>query len=125
MRSRRFGSISASGTGSSYADQPRFDRTPSPLSGTTASARAGDAATLVALDEVVLAVPEEHEVVVEQPLEERDGVRDLLVGVERRPGLSDRDHAPRGFLHRGEVADGQSHVAQDLARRLLEVGRLV
>ena len=75
--------------------------------------------------EAVLAVAEEDEVVAQQPLEEGDGLVDLLVGVARRSGARELDHPPRPVGHRGEVLDRGADVGEHLAQRLLEPRELL
>ena len=106
---RRFGSIEDRSTGCSYVDQPGFDRIPRPLPAT-----ADERAALRQVHERVLAVPEEDEVQVEQPLEERDGLGDLVrrVQARRRPSRC-RSCPGRRSCIAVEVADGQTDVAED------------
>ena len=65
------------------------------------------------LDELVLAVAEQHEVQLREPLEEVDRLADLLRRVAHRARASELDHVPHAFLHRLEVAHDEPHVAQD------------
>ncbi len=75
--------------------------------------------------EAVLAIAEEDEVVVQQPLEEGDRLVDLVVGVARRPGARELDHAPRAVGHRREVPHRAPDVVEHAAQRLRELLELV
>ena len=75
--------------------------------------------------EAVLAVAEEDEVVAQQPLEEGDGLVDLLVAVARRSRARELDHPPRPVGHRGEVLDRGADVGEHVAQRLLEPRELL
>ena len=104
MRARRFGSIASSSTGCRT-------RTSRPSTGCRAPTRDRDQGPpLGQVDQVVLAIAEEDEVQVEQPLEERDGLGDLLRRVQRGARRGDLDHAAGGVAHRVEVAHRQLDV---------------
>ena len=75
--------------------------------------------------EAVLAVAEEDEVVVQQPLEEGDRLVDLVVRVARRPGPRELHHPPRAVRHRGEVLDRAADVLEHAAQRLREAFELL
>ena len=64
------------------------------LVGEQAEAGAGHDADLLVGD-LVLAVAEEDEVVLEQPVQERDRLVDLVVGVDDGPGAGQMAHPPR------------------------------
>ena len=78
-------------------------------------------ATLGQVDQLVLAIAEEDEVQVQQPLEEGNRLGHLVRRVQRRTGARDLDHVARRVLHRLEVADREPDVAQDAADRPLEL----
>jgi hypothetical protein len=90
----------------------------------SAAGHGPDRATLGPVDQLVLAVAHQHEVEVEQPGEEVDGLPDLLRRVpdRRLPGVV--DHLPDAILHRLEVAHHEPDVVEDRADALLEVGPL-
>ena len=96
------------------------------LVGEDPEAGAGHDAERVVLDPV-LPVAEEDEVVLEQPLQEGDGLVDLVVGVARGAGARELHHAAAAVGHRREVEHRAADVAQhgaDGAGELLEL-RLV
>ncbi len=72
--------------------------------------------------QLVFAVAQQHEVQLQQPLQEVDGLADLLRRVPDGARTGQLDHVPDAFLHRLEVADHQPHVVQDLAHPSLQVG---
>ena len=61
----------------------------------------------------------------QQPLEEGDGLVDLLVGVARGAGAGELDHPPRPVGHRREVLDRGADVGEDPAQRLLDPAQLL
>ena len=75
----------------------------------------GDQRTpLRGVDEVVLAVAQQHEVVGEEPLDELDRVADLAGRVAHGALAGDVGHLPRALHHGVEVAHDQADVAEDL-----------
>ena len=74
--------------------------------------------------EPVLPVPEEHEVQLEEPVDEVDRLADLLRGIGDRRLASQLAHMPDPLLHRLEVADHEPDVVQDRAEPALEVGAI-
>ena len=72
-----------------------------------------DRAALVGVEQLVLAVPQKHEVQLEQPVQEIDGLAHLLRRVPDRPGTRHVDHVLDALLHRLEVPDDQMHLAED------------
>ena len=89
------------------------------LVGEDAEPRAGHHADALVVDPV-LAVAEEDEVLVQQPLQERDRLVDLVVGVAGGAGGRDLDHAAAAVGHRGEVEHGAADVAEHRADRVGE-----
>ena len=89
---------------------------PQPRSGHDAVGPVGDP---------VLAVAEQDEVVGQQPLEEGDGLVDLVVGVAGEAGAGELDHAPAALGHRREVEHGAADVAEDRLGALGERRQLV
>ena len=81
------------------------------LVGQDAEPRAGHEPDRVVRD-LVLAVAEEDEVVGEQPLEERDGLVDLVVRVARGARAGELHHPPAAVGHRREVHHRPAHVAE-------------
>ena len=76
----------------------------------------GDRSALRRVEHRVLAVAEEDEVVLQQPLDERDGLLDLVVLVERRRRMRQLDEFGDLAPHRAEVAHGEPHVAEHSQR---------
>ncbi len=75
----------------------------------------------VLAQQVVLAVAEEREVVVAQPLEERTRFGELL-RVDGRRALGELgDDVPGALPHRPPVLDGGAHVAEDAAQVVAEL----
>ena len=92
------------------------------LVGEDAEPRAGHDGDRV-LGDPVLAVAEEDEVLLQQPLEEGDGLVDLVVGVARRARPGQLDHAAGAVGHRRVVEHRAADVAQhavDRRRQLVE-----
>ena len=88
--------------------------------------RAQDVVAVVS-DELVLAVAEEREVIVLEPVEERGGLGDVVAVERRRTPAEARDHLAHAPAHRAPVVDGGAHVAEDLLElepELLEHSRL-
>jgi hypothetical protein len=80
----------------------------------------GERAPLVDVDEVVLAAPEEHEVVLEEPPKKRDGLRDLVRRVPSRRALRELDHPADPLAHRVEVAHAETDIVEHVADRVRE-----
>jgi hypothetical protein len=66
------------------------------------------------VEQVVLAVAQQDEVELEQPVEEVDRSAHLFRRVAARGRSSQIHHVPRPLLHRFEVPDDEVHVVQDL-----------
>ena len=73
--------------------------------------------------EAVFAVAEEGEVVVRDPLQERDTFLQLGLVERRRAGLQLVDHRPGLTLHRPPVAHGRPDVGEHAAERLLKLAQ--
>ena len=83
-----------------------------------------DRAAVGSLGEPVLPVPEEHEVQLEEPVDEVGRLADLLRGIGDRRLACQLAHMPDALLHRFEVADHEPDVVQDRAKPALEVGAI-
>jgi hypothetical protein len=84
-----------------------------------------DRATLGQVEEVVLAVPEQDEVELEEPVEEVDRLANLLGRVPDGRQARQVHHVTDAVLHRLEIADDEADVVQDRADRLLQLGPLL
>ena len=76
------------------------------------------------IEQVVLAIAQQDEVELEQPVEEVDGAAHLLGGVAAGGGSSEVHHVPGALLHRVEVSNHEVHVVQDLGDLPLQIGAL-
>ena len=88
----------------------------------TAPGRRADGAPIGRVDQLVLAITEEDEVQLEEPVEEVDRLADLLRGVTHGGVARQLQHVVGAILHRLEVAHHQPDVTQDRLDPFLQVG---
>ena len=81
-----------------------------------------DRASALRLLEFVLAVAEQNEVQLEEPVEEPRNLADDLRRVTDLGGACELDHVPHALLHRIEVPDHERDVSEDAAHARLELG---
>ena len=82
-----------------------------------------DRAALLRVQQLVLAVAEQHEVQLQEPVEELGDLLDHLGGVAHVGRARQLDHVPDPVLHRIEVPDHERDVSEDPTDALLELGR--
>ena len=88
----------------------------------TAAGHRLDRATLVGLQKLVLAVAQQDEVQLEQPIEELHDLLDHLGRVANLGGAGKLHHVLDAILHRIEVPDHERDVPEDAAHPSLELG---
>ncbi len=88
----------------------------------TAPGRGADGAAIGRVDQLVLAIAQEDEVQLEEPVEEVDRLADLLRGVAHGGEARELQHVVGAILHRLEVAHHQPDVTQDRLDPFFQVG---
>ncbi len=88
----------------------------------SAPGRGSDGAPIRRIDQLVLAITQEDEVQLEEPVEEVDRLADLLWGVTHRSEAGQLQHVVGAILHRLEVAHHQPDVPQDRLDPFFQVG---
>ena len=115
-RSRRSGSMAPTGTGVAYREPESSARIPSPAPGNDRELPVG---------EDVLAVAEQDEVPVEQPLEEGSRLLDLVERVTGGARARRVDHLRHASAHRLVVTDGRLNVAEHEPNARFELAELL
>ncbi len=82
-------------------------------------------ASIGCVDDLVLAVSQKDEVVIQQPLQEVDCLLYLIVGVASSPLTGHLHHPVDGTLHRLEIVGGPAHISEHASDDFLDVGRFL